>query len=321
MPPLALFVLKRVGHGLVTLWFAVTITFLLLRLLPGDPATAIASTNMDAQMRQELLTKYGLTDPLPVQYAKYIGQLLHGDLGTSFSQSQPVTTVLMARLPWTVLLAGSTVLLTVLIGIPLGVTAATHAQGALDRAVQVLGVTGQSLFVPSVGIFLLYVFGLQLGWFPIGGAYGEGVYGAAWYLDVLRHLALPLLSLVMVSIGSYVLTLRSTLIDALGEDFCTLARAKGTPERLVVWKHGLRNALLPTTTLLGLQLGFLVGGSVLTETIFAYPGVGRAIYESVIRLDFPVLQGAFLLLAATVVVANMLTDLAYGLLDPRVRNS
>ena len=142
-----------------------------------------------------------------------------------------------------------------------------------------------------------------------------------WYLNVLRHLLLPCASLVLVALGSYVLTLRSTLIDALGEDFCTLARAKGTPERLVVWKHGLRNALLPTTTLLGLQLGFMVGGAVLTETIFAYPGVGRAIFDAVIRLDFPVLQGAFVLLAATVVVANMVTDLAYGLLDPRVRTS
>jgi peptide/nickel transport system permease protein len=187
--------------------------------------------------------------------------------------------------------------------------------------VQVVGVVGQSLFVPSVGIFLLYVFGLKLGLLPIGGAYSEDVYGAAWYLDVLKHLILPCLSLVLVTLGSYVLTLRSTLIESLGEDFCTLARAKGTRERVVVWKHGLRNALLPTTTLLGLQLGFMVGGAVLTETIFAYPGVGRAIYDAVIRLDFPVLQGAFVLLAATVVVANMLTDLAYGALDPRVRTA
>ncbi len=321
MPPIASFVLRKIGHGLVTIWFAVTITFLLLRILPSDPATALASTNMDAQMRLDLLEKYGLTDSLPVQYVKYISQLLQGNMGTSFSQSEPVTTVLMQRLPWTMLLAGSAVVFTVIIGIPLGVTAATHAHGALDRAVQIFGVTGQSLFVPSVGIFLLYLFGLQLEWFPIGGAYDDGSYGAAWYLSVVRHLALPLCSLVLVSLGSYVLTLRSTLIDALGEDFCLLARAKGTPERLIVWKHGLRNALLPTTTLLGLQLGFMVGGSVLTETIFAYPGVGRAIYESVIRLDYPVLQGAFLLLAATVVIANMLTDLAYGFLDPRVRTS
>jgi len=319
MPPFAWFALRRIAHGLVTLWFAVTITFLLLRFLPGDPAQAIASTNMDAAMREDLLTKYGLTDPLPVQYAKYLGQLLQGNLGTSFSQSEPVSTVLLERLPWTLLLTGSALVLTVAVGIPLGVLAATHARGAVDRFVQVVGVVGQSLFVPSVGIFFLYVFGLQLKWFPIGGAYDEGVYGPEWYLNVLRHLVLPCISLMLVTLGSYVLTLRSTLIDALGEDFCDLARAKGTPERVVVWKHGLRNALLPTTTLLGLQLGFLVGGAVLTETIFAYPGVGRAIYDAVIRLDFPVLQGAFVILAATVVVANMLTDMAYGVLDPRVR--
>lgn len=321
MPPLAWFAVRRIAYGLMTLWFAVTITFLLLRLLPGDPAQAIASTNMDAAMRQDLLTKYGLTDPLPIQYGKYLMQLVQGNLGTSFSQSEPVTTVLLARLPWTLLLTGSALLVTVAVGIPLGVLAATHAGRFTDRVVQVIGVVGQSLFVPSVGILFLYVFGLQLRLLPIGGAVDEDVYGVEWYLNVLRHLLLPCASLVLVALGSYVLTLRSTLIDALGEDFCTLARAKGTPERLVVWKHGLRNALLPTTTLLGLQLGFMVGGAVLTETIFAYPGVGRAIFDAVIRLDFPGLQGAFVILAATVVVANMLTDLAYGLLDPRVRTS
>lgn len=321
MPPLAWYALRRVAHGLVTLWFAITITFLLLRLLPGDPATAIASTNMDATMRQELLTKYGLTESLPIQYGKYLAELVQGNLGTSFSQSEPVSTLLMSRLPWTLLLTGSALVVTVAVGIPLGVVAATHARGALDRVTQVVGVVGQSLFVPSVGISFLYVLGLKLRWFPIGGKYDENVYGVAWYLNVAWHLVLPCATLALVSLGSYVLILRSTLIESLGEDFCTLARAKGTPERIVVWKHGLRNALLPTTTLLGLQLGFMVGGSVLTETIFAYPGVGRAIYESVIRLDFPVLQGAFVLLAATVVLANMITDLAYGLLDPRVRTS
>jgi peptide/nickel transport system permease protein len=191
----------------------------------------------------------------------------------------------------------------------------------LDRLVQIGGVTAQSLFVPSVGIFLLFVFGLNLHWFPIGGAYDQGTYGMAWYGSVLRHLVLPCLSLVLVQLGSYVLTLRSTLIDSLGEDYCSLARANGLPNRKVVWKHALRNALLPTTTLIGLQLGFLVGGAVLTETIYAYPGVGRGIFEAVTELDFPVLQGAFVLLAATVVMANLVTDLAYGLLDPRVRTS
>jgi peptide/nickel transport system permease protein len=321
MPQVVRFAVRRLGRGVLTLWFAATVTFLLLRLLPGDPALAVASPNMTPQARQILLQQYGLDQPLLTQYGKYLWQLLHGNLGISFTQQISVTSVLMQRLPWTLLLTVSSLLVTVAVGIPLGVLAATRPRGLLDRLVQVGGVTGQSLFVPSVGIFLLFVFGLQLHWLPIGGAYRPGVYGVAWYGDVLTHLILPCFSLVLVQLGSYVLTLRSTLIESLGEDYCVLARAKGLPNRKVVWKHGLRNALLPTTTLVGLQLGFLVGGAVLTETVFAYPGIGRGIYEAVTQLDFPVLQGAFVLLAATVVIANVLTDLAYGLLDPRVRTA
>jgi peptide/nickel transport system permease protein len=321
MPQVLRFAVRRIGRGLLTLWFAATVTFLLLRLLPGDPALAVASPNMTLEARQTLLQQYGLDEPLLTQYGKYLWQLLHGNLGVSFSQQVPVSAVLWDRLPWTLLLTVSSLLVTVAVGIPLGVLAATRPRGFLDRLVQVGGVIGQSLFVPSVGIFLLFVLGLQLHWLPIGGAYSPGVYGAAWYGDVAHHLVLPCVSLVLVQLGSYVLTLRSTLIESLGEDYCVLAQAKGLPNRKVVWKHGLRNALLPTTTLVGLQLGFLVGGAVLTETVFAYPGIGRGIYEAVTQLDFPVLQGAFILLAATVVFANVLTDLAYGLLDPRVRTA
>lgn len=320
MPPLARFALRRLLRGVVTIWFAVTVTFLMLRLLPGDPALAVATPNMTRETRQALLHQYGLDQSLAVQYGKYLWQLLHGNLGVSFSQSVPVTTALMERLPWTLLLTLSALVVTMIIGVPLGVVAASR-RGFWDRAVQLSGVVGQSLFVPSIGIFLLYFLGLKLRWFPIGGAYTENTYGIAWYGSVLRHLVLPCLSLVLVQLGSYVLTLRSTLIDALGEDYCMLARANGLGERKVVWKHALRNALLPTTTLVGLQLGFVVGGAVLTETIYAYPGIGRGIYEAVTQLDFPVLQGAFVLLSATVIVANLLTDLAYGLLDPRVRTA
>jgi len=187
--------------------------------------------------------------------------------------------------------------------------------------VQIIGVTGQSIFVPSIGVLFLFVFGLMLGWLPIGGAYDQDAYGLAWYGSVATHLALPALSLMLVQLGSYVLTMRSTLIDALREDYTLLAKANGLPYRRVLWRHALRNALLPTTTLIGLQLGFLVGGAVLTETVFAYPGIGRGIYEAVTQLDFPVLQGAFLALAITVVVANMITDTVYGFLDPRVKKA
>lgn len=309
----------RLLRGLLTLWFAVTVTFFLVRLLPGDPALAVASPTMTAEQRDQMLAEFGLDQPLILQYLSYLQQLVQGNLGISFRQSQPVLDILLERLPWTLLLTGSALILTLIIGLPLGVMAATHRGGAIDRFVQIGGVVGQSLFVPTVGIALLYVFGLGLGWFPIGGAMDADVYGFQAWLSIAHHLVLPCLSLVLLQMGAYVLTLRTNLIDALGEEYCTVARAKGAPERSVVWKHALRNALLPTTTLVGLQLGFLVGGAVLTETIFAYPGIGRAIYESVGQLDFPVMQGAFVLLAATVVVANLITDLTYGLLDPRVR--
>lgn len=317
----SLFVLRRIGRGIATIWFAVTVTFLLLRILPGDPALAIASTNMTDEIRATLLSQYGLDQSLVTQYVKYIGQLLQGNLGVSFTQGIGVTDALMERLPWTLLLAGSSLLVTVAVGVPLGVLAAAKAGRFWDRIVQIVGVTGQSLFVPSVGILLLYVFGLQLGWFPIGGAFTDGTFGMEWYGSVVAHLVLPCLSLVLVQLGAYVLTLRSTLIEALGEDYTTLARANGLPYRRVLWKHALRNALLPTTTLIGLQLGFLVGGAVLTETVYAYPGVGRGIYEAVTQLDYPVLQGAFVLLAVTVVLANMVTDIIYGFLDPRVKTA
>lgn len=315
------FILRRLGRGVFTIWFAVTVTFLLLRLLPGDPALAVASPNMTEAARAALLSQYGLDQPLIVQYGIYMVQLLQGNFGVSFTQSIPVMDVLLQRLPWTLLLTVSALTITVIIGIPLGVLAASRRGKGVDKLVQVIGVTGQSLFVPSIGVLLLFTFGLMLHWLPIGGAYDTESYGLDWYGSVALHLVLPAVSLMLIQLGSYVLTMRSTLIDALDEDYVTLARANGLPYRRILWRHALRNALLPTTTLIGLQLGFLVGGAVLTETVFAYPGIGRGIYEAVTQLDFPVLQGAFLLLAITVVVANMLTDIVYGFLDPRVKTS
>lgn len=315
------FIGLRLARGLLTLWFAVTVTFFLVRLLPGDPVLAVADPNMTEELRRKLLADFGLDKPLAAQYVDYLGQLLHGNLGMSFRQSVPVTTVLMERLPWTLILTGSAMVVTIALGIPLGVLAATRAKGWLDRVIQLTGVTAQSLFVPSVGIFLMYVLGVWLGWFPIGGAVDLDATGLAATASMVHHLVLPCLSLVLIQLGGYVLTMRTTLIEALGEDYVSLARAKGVRPGTVVWKHALRNALLPTTTIAGLQLGTLVGGAVLTETIYAYPGIGRAIYEAVGQLDFPVLQGAFVLLAAAVVVANLITDVAYGILDPRVRTT
>ncbi|GIG91409.1 ABC transporter permease [Plantactinospora endophytica] len=316
---MARFVLNRALKAVLTVWIAITATFFLLRLLPGDPTTLMVEGDMTPEMRAALLKTYGLDRPLLEQYVSYLRELLHGNFGISFRQIQPVSDILLDRLPWTLLLAGVAFLLTIAVGIPIGVYAAAHRGRWPDRLLQGFGIAGHALFVPSVAMLLLVWLGARLGWFPIGGAIDPDTRGLAAYLSLAHHLVLPVASLVLVQLGPYALTLRTNLIDVLGEDYIRAARARGLSGRRRLWKHGLRNAILPALTLMGLQLGTLVGGAVLTETVFAYPGVGRLIYEAVGQRDYPVLQGAFIMLAITVVVANALTDLLYAVLNPRIR--
>jgi len=313
------YISKKVFRAVLTVWIAVTITFFLLRLLPADPTLLVVEGDMTEAMQTALREQYGLDKPLLVQYVLYLGELLTGNLGTSFRQLAPVSEILLDRLPWTLLLAGSAFIITILIGIPLGVYAAVGRGKFIDKLVQVLGVTSNALFVPSVAILFLVVGGAMLGWFPIGGAIDPDTRGLAAYASLFHHLALPLLSLVLVQIGPYALTLRTNMLEVLGEDYIKSAKSRGLTPRRTIWRHALRNAMLPALTLMGLQLGALIGGAVLTETIFAYPGVGRLIYEAVQQLDYPVLQGAFVLLAVTVVLANLLTDMIALILNPRIR--
>jgi ABC-type dipeptide/oligopeptide/nickel transport system permease component len=314
------YISKKTVRAVLTVWIAVSITFFLLRLLPADPTLLVVEGDMTEEMQQRLREQYGLDKPLLVQYVLYLGQLLTGNLGVSFRQLTPVADVLMERLPWTLLLAGSAFVITILIGIPLGVYAAVGRGKFIDKLVQFLGVTSNALFVPSIAILLLVVGASVLNLFPIGGAIDPDTRGLAAYLSLFHHLALPLLSLVLVQIGPYALTLRTNMLEVLGEDYIKSARSRGLTPRRTVWRHALRNALLPALTLMGLQLGALIGGAVLTETIFAYPGVGRLIYEAVQQLDYPMLQGAFVLLAVTVVLANLLTDMVALILNPRIRS-
>lgn len=313
------YVSKKVFRAVLTVWIAVTITFFLLRLLPADPTLLVVEGDMTPEMQAALREQYGLDKPLHTQYFLYIGQLLTGNLGVSFRQLAPVTDLLLERLPWTLLLAGSAFLITILIGIPLGVYAAVGKGKFVDKLVQFLGITSNALFVPSIAILFLVVGGSMLGLFPIGGAIDPDTRGIAAYVSLFHHLALPLLSLVLVQIGPYALTLRTNMLEVLGEDYIKSARSRGLTPRRTIWRHALRNAILPALTLMGLQLGTLIGGAVLTETIFAYPGIGRLIYESVQQLDYPMLQGAFVLLAITVVLANLATDLIAMILNPRIR--
>ena len=316
---MARFVFSRAVKAVLTIWIAITATFFLLRLLPGDPTTLMVESDMTPEMRAALLKTYGLDRPLWEQYVSYLRELAQGNFGVSFRQIQPVRDILLDRLPWTLLLAGTAFVITIAVGVPIGVYAAVHRDSPLDRMLQALGIGGHALFVPSVAMLLLVFLGARLDWFPIGGAVDPDAHGAAAYVSLAHHLVLPVLSLVLVQLGPYALTLRTNMIEVLGEDYIRAARARGLSAQRRVWKHGLRNAILPALTLMGLQLGTLVGGAVLTETVFAYPGVGRLIYEAVGQRDYPVLQGAFIMLAVTVVVANALTDLLYAVLNPRIR--
>lgn len=314
------YVVTRIGRALLAVLIAVTLTFFLLRLLPGGPTELMLEGVSDPALEAKMLEDYGLDKPLFVQYFYFLWQLVQGNLGTSFYSQSAVTEVLLSRIPWTLLLAGAAFLLTALIGIPLGVYAAVRAGGWPDQGLRFVGLAGQAMFVPSVAVLLLVVFSLNLGWFPVGGAISSAAEGTpAAFGSILRHLMLPLLSLAFIQVGPYALTVRTNMAQILGSDYIRSARSRGVPRQTIIWKHGLRNAIIPAVTLMGLQLGTLIGGAVLTETVFAYPGVGSLIYQSVLRQDFPVLQGAFILLAITVVTANLITDLICIGLDPKIR--
>lgn len=308
------YILARAGRAVLAVWIAVTLTFFVLRLLPGGPTTLMLEGVNDPDVEAKLLEEYGLDKPLFVQYGLFLVQLLRGNLGTSFYSHAPVMDILMTRIPWTLLLAGSAFVLTLIVGIPLGVYAAARKDGWQDQGLKSFGMAGQAMFVPSVAVLLLVVFGLNLGWFPVGGSGESG--GPS---GILLHLILPLASLSFIHLGPTALTVRTNMLQVLGLDYVRSAKSRGLTRRAIIWKHGLRNAIIPAVTLMGVQVGVLIGGSVLTETVFAYPGVGSLIFQSVGRQDFPVLQGAFILLAITVVAANLITDIVCIGLDPKLR--
>lgn len=313
------YLVSRTARALLAIWIAVTITFFLLRLLPGGPTTLMLEGVQDPALEAELMAEYGLDKSPLVQYGLFLWNLINGNFGTSFYSQSPVTEVLLTRLPWTLLLAGAAFLATLLIGVPLGVAAAAKSGGISDHVLRFFGMAGQAMFVPSVAVFLLVVFALGTGWFPVGGAVDSFASGSEIIPSIMLHLALPLLTLIFIQMGPYALTVRTNMLQVLGSDYIRSAKARGLSRQTVIWNHGLRNAMIPAVTLMGLQLGTLVGGAVLTESVFAYPGIGSLIYESVLRQDFPILQGAFILLAVTVVLANLATDVICIFIDPKLR--
>ncbi len=302
------YILRRLLHIIPVLFGVTLLTFSMLHLIPGDPAQILAGPDASASDIIALRQQMGLDRPLAVQYVGYLEGLARGDLGRSMSTRRPVLEELMDRFPNTLILAVAGVGVAVLLGIPIGVFAAIRARTMVDHAAMVLALLGISAPAFWLGFILMMVFSVHLGWFPSAGYRSWG------------HLVLPAFTLGSGAMAIVARMTRSSLLEVLNQDYVRTARAKGLHEMLVIAKHALRNALIPTTTVVGLSFGSLLGGAVLTEMVFAWPGLGRLIVYSIGIRDLPVIQGAVLLLALTFVLVNLGVDLLYGLIDPRVRH-
>jgi peptide/nickel transport system permease protein len=293
------------------------VVFMVLHLSPGDPAEIMLGPQATKEDLERLRVELGLTEPLPVQYLRWLGHVVQGDLGKSLWMKRPVLAEVLVRFKATLILTGSALLLSTLGGIALGVASATRPHSLLDRLSAVASLFGISMPVFWLGIVLMVIFALWLGWLPAAGMYAP--YGGGDLRDLLAHLALPAVTLAAASMTIVARLTRSTMLETLGQDYVRTARAKGVVEHRVVLRHGLRNALIPIVTVVGVQVGYLLGGAVLTETVFAWPGVGTLMVQGILARDFPLVQGCVLVVALGFVLVNLAVDLLYAWLDPRIR--
>jgi len=318
------YLVGKVAQAVLTLLFVLVFNFFLFRVIPGDPAQILArAKHLPREAIVQLTEDFGLNEPLPKQFALYVEDTVTGNLGISYKFRRPVADVIASRVWPTVLLVGVATLAATAIGLLIGIYGAWRRGSKLD-----LGSLGVSLIFYAMpefwlGILLLMGLAAGLGWFPTGGIVtpGAGFTGIAAATDVLNHLFLPAITLTLALIGEYALIMRSSLLDVMGEDYLVTARAKGLREALVLRRHAVRNALLPTVTLVALNLGFVVSGAITVELVFSWPGLGLLTAEAAGVPDFPLLQGLFLLFSVTVIIANLAADLIYGYLDPRVRRA
>jgi len=313
--------LKRAVQSFLLILVLITINFLLIHLAPGDPAHFLAGQSGDEKYYEFIRAKFGLNQPLGTQLWIYLSRVLRGDLGYSLGYQQPVIHVIFERVPATLLLMLSAVSLSSVAGVILGVEAARRENSFSDRAINAFALLGHSMPSFCVGYLLLMVFALYLGIFPVQNmsSSSEKMAGLDYLLDVLNHLVLPALTLTIMYLAQVMRLTRTAMLNVLGENFITTARAKGLEENRVIYGHALRNALLPVVTIIGSDFGMLLSGAVLVETVFAWPGLGRLMIDSLAMRDYPVLMGLFLLISISVVVANFITDMTYAMLDPRIR--
>lgn len=317
------FYASKLIQYLILLFLAASLNFALPRLMPGDPLRYVVGediTMMSAEEKEAMRTEMGLNRPMVIQYLEYFGELLHGDLGYSFRENKTVSAVIATRLPWTLLLASLNIVISTLLGAAAGALAAWRRGSKLDLGMGTFFIFLRSMPSFWIGMILVAVFGSTLKWLPVYGAYTMWSYykGLAQVLDILKHLVLPLTTMVILSVTSIYITMRYSMINTLGEDYITMAELKGIPEKKIKYRHAMRNALIPVVTVVMMNIGYMVGGATVVETVFAYPGTGRLLFEAVSNRDYPLIQGCFFVITLCVIVANIIADLLYPLLDPKV---
>jgi peptide/nickel transport system permease protein len=310
------YVFRRLAQGVAVLLVVSAAVFAIVHAAPGGPAL-LNNPDVDPRMAREMEKLLGLDDPIPVQYARWLGNAVQGNLGRSYQHGVGTAELLRARIPGTLLLSGTALLLAVALAIPLGMISAVKRYSLLDYAATVTAFFGVSVPVFWLAILLIIVFSVTLGWLPSSGMLTVGVPFSL--RDLLLHLIMPSLVLATFPLAQLTRYVRSSMVDALAQDYVRTARAKGLTELGVLGRHALRNALIPMVTVLGVLTPRLLGGAVVTETIFAWPGLGRLAVDAAITRDYPVIMSVTLLVSALVIVSNLVTDVLYGLLDPRIR--
>lgn len=317
------FLAKKMIFAAITIFIIMTLNFAIFRLMPGDPVSMIIDViRLRPEQVQRLYELFGLNKPLWEQYVQYIIQTLQGFLGYSFYSQRLVAQDILDRLPNTLLLVGTSTILSIVIGMVIGIVAAAKRGSVFDISAISFGFLGNSVPAFWLGLLMLLVFGVNLQWFPIRGTTSvpTPTEPIALVADILWHMTLPTIALVIIQFGGFALIMRAAMMDVLTEDYITLARAKGIDERNVLYKHALRNAMLPMVTVIALAFGFTLSGALLTETVFSWYGLGRYIWDAITRQDFPALQGIFFIISVMVVVANLIADIIYGFLDPRIKH-
>lgn len=300
------YVVRRILLAIPILLGVVLVVLLSMEIVPGDPVALMLGEFATPELVRQSREALGLNEPLHVRYVHYIADVVRGDLGTSIKDGRPVAVMIGETLPATAQLAGAAVLIAVGLGIPLGVVSAARPHSWVDNLVRVVSLAGLSMPVFWTGLVFIVIFSVNLGWFPVAGR------------GTLRHLVLPAVTLALPSVAILARMTRASLLEVLREDYVRTARSKGVAGRAVLYKHALRNAIIPVVTALGLQLGQMLGGAVLTETVFSWPGLGRLTVFAIFNRDFILIQGVVLVLATVYVLVNLLVDVSYGLFDPRV---